>query len=657
MPLFSSSFRIGVSASRAVWISVACALVIMLLTAVLELRGYNDAVATAERDTRNLAAVLDSHTAALAGQADMVIRIVTTLLDGTVPDSDTAQVLRDTVIAQTVLHTGLQDVLVYDARGALVASSYSDARGHAGAAGREFFQHHQRTARDTLHVGHAYRAAAGSPWVIPLSRRLTGRDGRFAGVVVVPMQVSELVAHFQELDLGPDGVVALNTADGVLLARHPVVEGAIGTDLSHTPVYAALAERRERGNVSFRSPVDGVERIHGFTRVTGYPLTLVVGVSRSHVLAAWRQTAWRDVVVVGALLGVLGVAVWRNRCAAARHERDARQLARAHRRLADLEKAINEHAVVAITDVHGTIVHANDHFCSLSGYRRDELVGQNHRIVRSGHHDTAFWREMWRTVAQGGIWKGEVLNRAKDGTPYWVQATIVPFLNARGKPDQYIAIRTDITARKQAEEHMRQAMAQLDQANQRLARLAARDALTGLPNRRQFDEQSTEEIQRARRDGSSLALLMIDVDHFKAYNDQLGHAQGDECLKRVATAVAGVQRRPGDLVARWGGEEFAVLLPQTDRAGAEHVARRLIERLERLGLPHPASPLGRVSVSVGLHVMRPATGGTVGALLEGADTALYLAKRAGRNRLASAADVQSVADRRMSLSEEAVPGR
>lgn len=656
MTLFSSSFRIGVSASRAVWISVACGLVIVLLTAVLEWRGYQDAVATAERDTRNLAAVLDSHTAALAGQADMVIRIVSTVLDGTVPDSNTAQVLRDTVIAQTVLHTGLQDVLVYDARGALVASSYSDARGHGAATGRDFFQHHQRTARDTLHVGHAYRADARAPWVIPLSRRLTGRDGRFAGVVVVPLQVSELVAHFQALDLGLDGVVALNTAEGIMLARHPAVEGAIGMDMSHTPVYAALAARQERGNVSFRSPLDGVERIYSFTRITGYPFTLIVGVSRQQALAAWRQTAWRDVVVVSALLGGLAFAVWRNRCAAARQERDARQLARAHRRLADLEKAINEHAVVAITDVHGTIVHANDHFCALSGYTRDELMGQNHRIVRSDHHDTAFWREMWRTVAQGGIWKGEVLNRAKDGSPYWVQATIVPFLNARGKPDQYIAIRTDITARKQAEERMQQAVAQLDHANRRLSRLAAYDALTGLPNRRQFDEQSAEEFKRARRDSTSLSLLMVDVDHFKAYNDQLGHAFGDDCLRAVAAAVAACQRRPGDLVARWGGEEFAVLLPHTDAAGAACVARRLLERLAELALPHPGSPLGRVSASIGVHTVRPATGSSFGALLQGADAALYRAKRAGRNRLQTADGDQSDTDRRMSLSEPALPG-
>lgn len=183
------------------------------------------------------------------------------------------------------------------------------------------------------------------------------------------------------------------------------------------------------------------------------------------------------------------------------------------------------------------------------------------------------------------------------------------------------------------QEQLRVAQQQLLDSNQQLERLANIDALTGLANRRCFDETLVLEARRARRNGTPLALLMIDIDHFKRYNDTFGHPAGDACLQRVAKVLATCIRRPSDLLARYGGEEMAVILPGTDSGGAAVVAQLMLERLAHETIDHPGSPFGRVTVSVGVSSSPGAQLDGWQSLLAAADQALYRAKDAGRDCL------------------------
>ena len=287
----------------------------------------------------------------------------------------------------------------------------------------------------------------------------------------------------------------------------------------------------------------------------------------------------------------------------------------ARQELVEKQYAIDQAVIVAVTDLRGAITYANDNFCEISGYSRAELLGRDHRILNSGTHSKAFFREMYRCIANGGVWRGELCNRSKSGSLYWVDTVITPQLGANGKPIAYMAIRIDITARKRAE-------AQISYA-------ATHDALTGLLNRAALLERMDQALARMRQQQGTLTVHILDLDGFKYVNDTLGHSAGDNLLKELADRLKSSLRET-DIVARLGGDEFAIV--QTDATDQREDAIALAVRtLETVARPFFLDGQEvRIGTSIGI-ALAPVNGTDAAELLKKADLALYRVKSEGRN--------------------------
>ncbi|ARJ64334.1 histidine kinase [Magnetospirillum sp. ME-1] len=269
---------------------------------------------------------------------------------------------------------------------------------------------------------------------------------------------------------------------------------------------------------------------------------------------------------------------------------------------------------IMIVDAAQRIEFVNPAFTHMTGYTAEEIIGQNPKVLKSGHHDESFYKHMYTVLSAQDYWQGEIWNRRKNGEIYPEWLTINVIRDDAGEITQYAAIFSDITERKKTEE--------------RIKNLAYFDVLTGLPNRRLFTDRLQIAIANAHRHGHQLAIMFLDLDLFKRINDSLGHGVGDQVLVETAARISHCVRE-GDTVARLGGDEFTVLLPELDHLeDAAKLAERVIAHVKQPFIVDEHELY--VTTSIGIAVY-PEDGATVEVLIKNADTAMYRAKDLGRN--------------------------
>lgn len=393
---------------------------------------------------------------------------------------------------------GIQGLFIYDENGDWVVNSFSSETVAKNNSDRSYFIYHKNHPGSAIHIGEIIVSRTTGDMIIPVSRRTQHPDGSFSGVVLATIPVAYFQSFFDRLDVDKKGVILLALNNGNLLARRPMVDALMTTNVSKGELFSRYLVNSDEGTGSWTSVVDGVERVYAYSRVRGLPIVVAAGLSLDSVFATWWTYVYQASVMVLLIVFVL----------------------------------------------------------TSLGF--------------------LFYRQIQRLLV--------------------------------------------------AEEELRL-------AHRDLEHIAKTDSLTGLPNRRCFDATFAREWSRACRTGKSIALILIDIDWFKQYNDHYGHVVGDNCLRQVAEFIGRNISRPADLAARYGGEEFVVLLPETELAGAVKIAEEIRSAIEAAKIEHRGSAAGSVTISAGVSSNHQHGVFAAIDLLEKADSHLYLAKKLGRNRI------------------------
>ncbi|WP_312783795.1 diguanylate cyclase [Acidovorax temperans] len=536
-----------------------------------------------------------------------------------------------------------------DAKGTVLASS-GEGKSNLGRdfSQRPYFQSVKRQpAADTLYVSEPFQTLRGR-YAINLVRALVGPDGELRGVVVAGLEPQTLRTFLNSTLYADDMWVSIAHGNGVQLMMEPDKAGQSGLQLNrpgslfekHTVNGGreTVAKGVTMGTGQFRFTVLRTVRLPALKMDAG----LVLAVSREHDAVFHSSEKLRQNFALIFLIMALGAAGSLSlnqsiRFAAKQSAAQARQ------ELEERDETLRRFFLLnqdlfAIVDETGHYTRVNEAWSALLGYSQDQIVGNP--VGQVAHPDDRGKVDDYRQRLTEGMPVGGVVTRVRHVQGHYLDiewrvlhAGDQVFLNGR-----------DVSREKANMREMEKVNTQLAEQKLALQEMAFHDGLTGVFNRRYFDEVLHAEWRGCAREGKVIAVLLLDIDHFKLYNDTYGHLQGDECLKHVATELQNRFKRPRDFVARYGGEEFVALLSDTDEKGALHKANEVVQAIAAMHIKHEKSPVQPyVTVSVGVAVVTPNLVDLPESLVQRADAVLYEAKSTGRNRAVLAEGPTSIA--------------
>ncbi len=573
---------------------------------------YQHELSHAVGDSLNLARVLEAHIDAVFHKTDALLQH---MADETVPmagkaDAEPAALQRYLAKLKKTLPEVLQLRITGPDGYTLADSNPRSSQVYCG--NRAHFQRLRNNPLLGLDISEPLQGRVFPTPQIVLSRRIDDANGEFAGIISAFVPLSYFDQLFRSVDLGKDSNITLLSQDLLVIARHPGISRPGPISVRGGLIAQQLAKHPVEGSFTGKSSLDGMERVFSYARVGDLPLIVVVGLAKSEVLAGWRTIAVEDGLAMAGLLAAISLLIYRllHVYAQARQGRAV---------LREITATLGEG--VYVLDRDGLVTFVNPEAERLLGWTAKELMGKN-------GHDIFHYRRpdgeplayadcpVHQTIRTGQTYRklNDWIIR-KDGGILPISMVSSP-MKRDGQIIGSVAAFQDITPQLAAEAQIRQ--------------LAYHDTLTNLPNRRLLLDRLDHAFAQARRHQRTLALMFLDLDHFKEINDTLGHGVGDELLKEAASRLI-VATRSGDTVSRQGGDEFVVLLAEVAHAAdAAVVAQKMLATLRQ-----PIVLAGHdlhITASIGIAIHPSDSPDAPHELMKKADIALYAAKNAGRDQ-------------------------
>ena len=289
-------------------------------------------------------------------------------------------------------------------------------------------------------------------------------------------------------------------------------------------------------------------------------------------------------------------------------------------------KIFDQNICSSRTDINGIITYVSTAYCNLSGFSKDEFIGNTHSFLRDKYTSHKSYKELWVTISSGHTWRGEFKNIKKDTTPFWVNIIISPVIDKWGNISSFESIVQDISLKKVLEGFNEKLTNEVDKQTKKLKKISITDKLTGAYNRVKLDEVMESNYKYYQEFNENFALIILDIDHFKLVNDEHGHLIGDEILKGVVECIQ-ESIRSTDILGRWGGEEFIIICPNSDEKTALTLTQNIRIKIQNCHFPR----VKQITISGGVADMY--ANKDIDSIINSADEALYRAKKSGRNRI------------------------